>query len=348
MIGPGTYTKSWITNLSTQLGKRGDPKLLEKVIYALTLLEQLKIAGLDFIFKGGTSLLLISPTPRRFSIDIDIVADYKLKDIPPYLDRVVTMGNFKRWVDDNDRKGQTAAPVAHYKFYYTSQFDNYYGEEPILLDLLIGDNPYPEVTDADILHPWLQSIGSAVTVSTPRIDCILGDKLTAFAPKTTGILYEKKRPVEMIKQLYDIGSLFNDVQDFKLVKASYIKNAEQEIIYRNLAISWTDALDDTYQAARILSRKESDNEEYQHLQKGITNIVNFILGKFHIEEAIVCASKTAYMTKMLKLEVPSVKLYTGKEEMGAWTIESDTKLNKLKKTNPEAFFYWYQILQVEK
>ena len=52
---------------------RGDPKLVEKVVYAFGLLEQLKQAGLDFIFKGGTSLLLLTDPPSRFSIDIDII-----------------------------------------------------------------------------------------------------------------------------------------------------------------------------------------------------------------------------------------------------------------------------------
>jgi hypothetical protein len=60
MIDKSTYEIEWIEQLADQLGKRGDPKILEKVIYAFTLLEQLKIAGLDFIFKGGTSLLLLA------------------------------------------------------------------------------------------------------------------------------------------------------------------------------------------------------------------------------------------------------------------------------------------------
>jgi hypothetical protein len=39
-------------------------------------------------------------------------------------------------------------------------------------------------------------------IAMPTFDAILGDKLTAFAPKTTGILYSKNRSVEIIKQLY--------------------------------------------------------------------------------------------------------------------------------------------------
>ena len=234
MIDAATFKKEWIDSVAAQIDRKVDTKILEKVIYAFTLPEQMKRAGMNFIFKGGTSLLLLSPKPRRFSIDIDIIADYALADIPAFLDQVVAMGNFTRWVEDNDRKSSSAAPVAHYKFYYKSQVDSYFEEEPILLDMLIGTNPYPALTDAPIYHPWLQASGERLTVQLPVIESILGDKLTAFAPNTTGILYSKQRPVEMIKQLYDVGFLFDEAKDFALVRASYQRNAAAEIQYRGL------------------------------------------------------------------------------------------------------------------
>jgi len=55
-----------------------DPILIEKMIMALTLVEELQLSGLDFIFKGGTSLLLLLGTPQRFSIDIDILVPQKI------------------------------------------------------------------------------------------------------------------------------------------------------------------------------------------------------------------------------------------------------------------------------
>ena len=41
MIEATSYTKDWILNIRNQIGKRIDPKMIEKVIYALSLLEQL-------------------------------------------------------------------------------------------------------------------------------------------------------------------------------------------------------------------------------------------------------------------------------------------------------------------
>ena len=75
MIALKSYTIEWITDLRNKLGRRIDPKLIEKVIYALTFLEQLRLHHLDFVFKGGTALLLATETPKRFSIDIDIITE---------------------------------------------------------------------------------------------------------------------------------------------------------------------------------------------------------------------------------------------------------------------------------
>ncbi len=51
-----------------------DLRNLEKCTLALELVSRLQRAGLDFIFKGGTSLLLHCNPARRLSIDVDIVS----------------------------------------------------------------------------------------------------------------------------------------------------------------------------------------------------------------------------------------------------------------------------------
>jgi len=73
MISAKSIEKSWIQGISSKIGKRGDPKLVEKIIYAFILLENLNLSGLDLIFKGGTSIFLQTDPPNRFSIDVDII-----------------------------------------------------------------------------------------------------------------------------------------------------------------------------------------------------------------------------------------------------------------------------------
>ena len=72
MISSRSYSQEWIMGIrETAFGR--DPILIEKMIMALTLLENLRNSGLDFVFKGGTSLILLFKMLRRFSIAIDIL-----------------------------------------------------------------------------------------------------------------------------------------------------------------------------------------------------------------------------------------------------------------------------------
>ena len=190
MVAVNSHTIEWITDLRNRLGKRIDPKLIEKVIYALTFLEQLKMNELDFVFKGGTALLLETETPKRFSIDIDIITEEPEDKIKEVLNKISQLNMFIRWEDDNNRKHTADAPVGHFKMFYKSVIDGH--EEPILLDLLYTPNPYPETREYLIEHHWLATTGKGTMVILPTFEAILGDKLTAFAPKTSGILYSQK------------------------------------------------------------------------------------------------------------------------------------------------------------
>ena len=99
MITNKTHTEHWIFELKGQLDtprRKVDAKLIEKVVRALTLLEQLKLQRLKFIFKGGTSLLLATEVPKRFSIDIDIITEHSPAEIEEALKSIVEAGVFMR------------------------------------------------------------------------------------------------------------------------------------------------------------------------------------------------------------------------------------------------------------
>ena len=44
-------------------------------------------------------------------------------------------------------------------------------------------------------------------VDLPSVNCILADKLIAFAPHTTGIPLNIGKDMEVMKQFYDVSSL---------------------------------------------------------------------------------------------------------------------------------------------
>ncbi len=341
MINKETHTIDWILNLKSKLGKRIDPKLIEKVIWALVLLEQLKMNGLNFTFKGGTALLLATEKPKRFSIDIDIITEHSEKEIIAVLQKIKDDKIFLDWEDDNNRKHTPDAPIGHFKTYYKSVVDG--NIEPILLDLLYTPNPYPEIQEVAIKHPWLSTSGKETIITMPTFDAILGDKLTAFAPKTTGILYSKNRPVEIIKQLYDIAFLFDNINDIEIVKTSYNKVVQEEIGFRKLDVTAKAVLEDTWQACYKLSERDTKSEEFIHLQLGIRNFTNFTIDRFSIDEAITAAAKVAYLIKLIQSDKKiKIERFKNPLEIKDWLIEDPqyNKLNKLKKNNPEAFYYW--------
>lgn len=47
-----------------QNSSKGDPGLIERTLYAFGLLEALRRVGMEFTFKGGTSLLLLLSRPK--------------------------------------------------------------------------------------------------------------------------------------------------------------------------------------------------------------------------------------------------------------------------------------------
>jgi hypothetical protein len=73
MISKKSYTKEWISVKESEIDKRGDPKMIEKVIMAFSLLEQIQLKAVPIVFKGGIYLLLHLDPPQRFSIDIDLI-----------------------------------------------------------------------------------------------------------------------------------------------------------------------------------------------------------------------------------------------------------------------------------
>lgn len=349
MIHDDSLKEKWITDVAKQ--HKSDPILIEKVVRALSLLEHLQNSGLEFIFKGGTALTLLLKEPKRFSIDIDIIVSKKPKDMKVMLDAVVKSSDFIEYKID-ERQSKSNIEKEHYKFYYTPVTNARAGQEYILLDVLYEGSHYGKHTsDIEIKSPFIKSEVENVTVTVPIPEAILGDKLTAFAPNTTGVPYGREKEVEIIKQLFDVGNLFDIVTDMSIVSEVFTRFAQTELEYRELkGLNKDDVLNDVFQTALLMAtRGKSGTGDFTELQRGVQNIKNFIFSEnFHIERAMVPVAKAAYIATMLKTGTTKVSHFENPMEVEDWIIEQpfETRLNKLKKSNPEAFFYWYKIYQL--
>ena len=201
--------------------------------------------------------------------------------------------------------------------------------------------------------PFLKTEGDPVMVSLPSSEDMLGDKLTAFAPHTTGIPYfkgEKDCSMEINKQLFDIASLFDLITDLSVTIQTFRKFAAVELLYRRLDPSrLQDVLDDIYNTLRCICLRGLENpEEFKLLQNGIGRVRSFIHSEnYGLDSAIVNASKAAYLSKIIEKNITNVAHYnTDKVQTLADVVIAEplpTKFNKFKKSNIEAFFYWNEI-----
>ena len=75
------------------------------------------------------------------------------------------------------------------------------------MDILFQENPYPKTDSKPLKSQFIETI-SDTKILVPTVNSLLGDKLTAFAPTTTGIHFGINKEMQINKQLFDIGELF--------------------------------------------------------------------------------------------------------------------------------------------
>jgi predicted nucleotidyltransferase component of viral defense system len=88
MIDLEPITSEWINKVSKG-NRNADKILVKKVIRALLLVEGLAKQKLQFVFKGGTSLMLLMNSTKRLSIDINIILPNSTSNLDEILDKAV-------------------------------------------------------------------------------------------------------------------------------------------------------------------------------------------------------------------------------------------------------------------
>jgi len=351
MISEKSLTIEWLEIVSNRNNK-ADKVLVEKVIRALLLLEGLGESKISFVFKGGTALMLMFGSTRRLSIDIDIILPEKI-ELNSIFDKIVETKWFTRY-SEQERTTKSKIPKTHYKFFYTPVYRTSDTEQYVLLDILFDKAHYENLISIKVDSTFVQQEGPPADLMVPSFDDILGDKLTAFAPNTTGIPYQKSghsQIMEIIKQLYDIGYLFDSVKDLSVVSKTFIEYVEVESGYRGTKTTSKDVTDDIFQTSLLIGTRGQDGKgDFPALMAGITQIKQFIFSEsYHIEKAITHSAKAAYLATAIEMKITVLEKYREPLQVKDWIIEQPfyTRLNKLKKSNPDAFFYWYKIYELK-
>lgn len=292
-------------------------------------------------------------TSRRLSIDVDIVCPPGL-DIREYIGKYGSEYGFLE-ATEIDRNSRTGVPKSHAEYRYAVTYPSGRPTDKILLDVLYADIKYNEVVSLAIKSPLLKQEGEPMMVQCPGLKDMLGDKLTAFAPHTTGIPFFKGEDeffMEIMKQLYDVSSIIDRVDNLTEVRNTYSQLVPIELGYRKLnRLTEADVLKDTYDCAlNICLRGALDKKEYGYYAKGARSVNSFIIPEnYNADIAIRDAAKVAYLVRLIQTGNNHVKHYKHEmdEELADALIQNRqlNKLNSIKKISLEAFFY---LLEIEK
>lgn len=349
MIKKHCFTKEWFQSMSRKY-RYNDLGIIEKVVRAYSLLDMLARSGCPYIFKGGTCVgLILGDGTKRLSIDIDIICPPGT-NVEEYLDKTTDFG-FTRTEFVERRRAGKDIPKTHSKFFYRIAYsDSTHQESYILLDVLYEDTHYNQVNEIEVNNQFIELDEAPSIVKVPSIGDILGDKLTAFAPNTTGIPYYKNgnpHSTEIMKQVYDIGRLFDAVDNLEITIKSFQRIALVELGYRNLGSDVSVIYDDIRETALLIAtRGLFGTGDFAQLQDGIKRLGSFIHGnRYFIEDATVDSAKAAYIATSIEKGIIDIQKYNPESVSREMSIGKNLpgKLNKLKKSRPEAFYYWYLI-----
>ena len=334
---------SRMESLRKELGFK-DPGIFEKAVYAFKLLSELLGIYPDLVFKGGTSILLHIFPPIRLSIDIDVLLPEKERS--GLKNALIKMAAASEWFDtvEEDIRGGKI-PKAHYKFYFTSQFSQV--SQYILLDIVFTEHSYKNLVKRDISKFPLIFFDSSAVVRVPTPEGLLGDKMTAVSPNTTGIPLNEKRSMEVLKQIIDLGELFNVANDMDDLRQSFIRTAQQENDFRGTLYSIDeivgDIIDTAFKYSQFLLRG-ADNSfpETTFINDGLSKVSNHLRKRIGQQDIKVAFAKIVYMAAILRdgkstkiVKKVDLSLIKKRELSGKYKV-----LERLKIVNLEAYFYW--------
>ena len=347
-----SFTKTWINDKSKEMSV--DPILIEKTIHAFALLGYISQLDANFVFKGGTSLLLHVSEIKRLSIDIDIIFGGDIEEFAGKLSQIPNNFPFVR-MEENERGERGLPNRRHFKFFYLSKRSG--NEESVLLDVVLDTLPASFVETKQIKGDFLD-VETDISVKVPTIEGLLGDKLTAFAPHTIDVPFVAKNgnsmTMQVVKQLFDIGELFNIVTNFENIKVAFKETFKKENEYHANEFTKKQVLDDIIDIClnicQIRLRGFKKTNDTDCIEDGVRRIASHLLReRFRIDNEVkIAASKVFCIASGIKnnrtFDLNNCKYNSGIiEKIKDITLPSPyEKLNRLKPILPEAFYYIWQ------
>jgi hypothetical protein len=159
--------------------------------------------------------------------------------------------------------------------------------------------------------------------------------------------------MQIVKQLFDVGELFNLAEDLTTVRRVYQRVFDLENVYRGGGFTANDALEDTLNASLSLCRHRlkgiKDTQEALMLEDGARKLMSHLVNhRFNLDMAKLAAAKAALITRLIANEASGSSLEAFRaipppEELKRMAISGDwERLNRLMSVNSDAFWFCYQ------
>ena len=310
---PQNYDPNAVTQL-LETNKLRSIANLEKAIFTLELVAQLRESELEFVFKGGSAVqILLGDIWNRLSVDADICTTATENEINSVLKSI------------NEKFGGTNFEYTKRNSEITGPFISHRIRTPKLTDI-----QRTILLDAQLIKPEyiiqetrLESFfyKSEVNVQTPTIDSILGDKLSVIGPQTIGRkLQTSQNGIEYAKHFYDINSLAENLTNFMETKQTYSSIVEIQEKMRCKKYQQEECIEDALFTCQIaclpqdlgeslIKNSPIDRErgllEFDKLQSGLEQFRPFIVNEMLYSWDILrkYSSTTALLLEQIRRDV---------------------------------------------
>jgi hypothetical protein len=256
---------------------------------------------------------------------------------------IAKASGFFKSVEEDVRESHI--PKAHFKFFYDSHFSK--REQNILLDVVFCESPYPKMVKKPLKGNALILKDTNAVVTIPTAEGLFGDKLTAMAPKTLGLRLTDGRDMEFVKQIIDLGGLFELVSSVGEIKKSFENTAEQENGFRRTHFTLDEVIEDILDVAWKYSQwmvkgGDSSFKEIGSMNRGLERLRNHLVDNVDSRELKLIFGKIAYILKLINEPKPEKILKTADLSLAKeLRFEGKFKiLEGLRKMQPEAYSYW--------
>lgn len=185
--------------------------------------------------------------------------------------------------------------------------------------------------------------------------CLLADSGLDFVFKGgTSMLLLLSR----VKQVVDVGTLFDQASDLTLIRATYGALFQAENSYRGSRFTIEEALNDTIDTARMICeiqlRGAPPDPRRELIVAGMGRMESHLVGApFRLDDLKIAAARAACIAALIRnpsspltlddLRYDAVRF----AKLGNTEVTFSRPLNRLRQTNPEALFCWHLVSRAQ-